>query len=410
MSRSRLLILICVVTEQASLVSPQVFQNMAIDNFSVLKGLGADKDEAPRDRQSSDSVSDIKRCIAQLVLKLALAASPSDGKMPGSLTEELIELLSRASPVHDRGLGSESSRGMPMQNSGNSFTLPSQSSESWQDGLALAVHRHADLKIEAIEKYIRQICHDLEKRCETVEAPLREAQAVSADLEQKNSGLEQAYHELQSELMSRDLQIADLEAQSKVDSDAASAEREDLIARLERAEEVLRETQAEMQRELLSLRNRQGQASIDNASVVARLEDDLDTEKNLRQEAEDRLAEAENQLEGRKQEASALRVKIESMQSKILGLEGDIQQGQQHLLRMTEATEAGSHREMALQQELQAARSKLEGSGRTIGELEQKLQDECENWQRQKDDFMREYQENATHARDEVSELTFGPT
>lgn len=278
----------------------------------------------------------------------------------------------------------------------------------WEESLRheLTVRAQADHTI--ISAAIHQVCSSLEKRCQDVETPLRAEQNKVAELENRCHEMEDAWSHLESELMNRDLHIADLETEAQRQSSDMQQEREMLHGRIDemqcRYEKALSNAHSGFRQEKSAYEAEMVALSSENA----RLSEDLEQSKNAAHSADLEIESLTTMLKDVKERLQHQTVEVQTFKLAKVELETRCADHEQSICRLQEQLRDLHQTQGKARQELEMQRTKnIEANNKTEDVLTD-LRELRKVYEKEREDFLTEFRENAAHARDELESARSG--
>lgn len=276
----------------------------------------------------------------------------------------------------------------------------------WEDGLRsiLAGRAHSDHNV--FSAAIHQACEDLERRCQDVEAPLRAEQAKAAEAERRCLEMENAYSQLESELMNRDLHIADLETEverQSTDLQHIRHERQEFIERVRAIESRLEETATNAQVQLQQLQAEHELKMLDLSSENARISEDLEREKSAGLTGFSKAEQLRARLEQIEEQAQRQSEHVDRLEEENGQLESRYEAQKQKMCTLQEQHSALLETQRLSRQDLDAQKAKSIEANNKSEDLLRSLRELREAYEKERADLLAEFRENASHARTEVS-------
>ncbi len=167
----------------------------------------------------------------------------------------------------------------------------------------------------------RKSIHDLESRCEDVERPLNESRRRHQALQQDYDALSEAFSQIESEQIDRNLRLEALEAEKEQiskDLESSRSAASDLAYRLTDMEAKLRTTELDAEKALKkTMQERQAEEVAHRASLAVR-EEELE-------ECRDHLRSLEQALDAKQKEAVAKQHDLDEALANVRQLEASIE-------------------------------------------------------------------------------------
>jgi hypothetical protein len=255
--------------------------------------------------------------------------------------------------------------------------------QDWRGRLKHELENQASYQQDSLIRTVAQICHDLESRCDTVEAPLRSEKERATALAEELCQSRACVESLEQKRVDDSLFLGTLEAEKtrlEKDNEELSVRLENLRIELEKsnsqADTALHEAEEAYHFKEVHLRSiiRQHEATIENYQKEQRilcektgaLSDKLSEEEAGRHE----LADQYNDLQKRFEREQAVfenqrhsNVRLEdhcnNLQVRLLELERELNEGKQSVIQAEEESAQIGRKAAALESNLQQTRTDL---------------------------------------------------
>nr|OQO18267.1 hypothetical protein B0A51_13881 [Rachicladosporium sp. CCFEE 5018] len=185
----------------------------------------------------------------------------------------------------------------------------------------VSVQQHLEAKTksehEELSRIFSNACADLERRCTEVEAPLREEEARSSELQHQYDDLMQAHEALQDEKRRADSHASAAEAErAAITKEVAEArsENDGLMLRIEELRTSVDKSQQEAREQIAKAKEAAELADIGHAATIAQQQEKLD-------EVQEKLQRVEGDLRKQTQHETDLLCNINTARSEADGLQ-----------------------------------------------------------------------------------------
>ncbi|KAK1054151.1 hypothetical protein LTR74_016015 [Friedmanniomyces endolithicus] len=216
-----------------------------------------------------------------------------------------------------------------------STPLPPDQRVDWR--VALEAHLVAEARSthDVLRRLFTSACQDLEKRCESIEQPLLDERANRLHLQEQYDQLQEAYTELEAQVVDRRLHYEALETERDTCFEEFRPERREADAR--RAEE----------------RNAKETADLQHATALSKMQEDMEELEERSESVNISLQLRETQIAKLSDEQRGSEAARESLQAQVDRLSNALQDKSAEVKRLesasSEATAQGARLEAALQ-------------------------------------------------------------
>ena len=349
-----------------------------VDEIANKRGESSDDDGSSGKFSTLGLKNELLSSICSLVLGAGLSPNNDDLK----LSPRLIPILLRGHAgsfkcgcevrnVHSRpklDVNLMSTRQLP--GSGPAST------QDWRTRLASEMQQEAGQRQQDMTSRIAAICADLEERCANVEEPLHAEQQNRAELESRLCDLEQAYGQLEGQVMDRDLTVSALETEhekSMISLAQHNTERNDLLQRIESAEERLREISNSARQEIERLQQQNQDKEMDNATALAFKQEALDLIKIELINSEQKLRESETQLEEQKHRCQQYEAETEVLRKSQATKQHELEEAMHKLSSANEQYAVEIRAAEFLRRDLEVERQSISEARKTSDDLRAQL-------------------------------------
>ncbi|KAK3707259.1 hypothetical protein LTR37_012260 [Vermiconidia calcicola] len=306
-------------------------------------------------RQSTYSVGQ-----ATLSLLLELHASSAEMTQPCSHVRNAARVAHPTQPIMETG------------------STPADAPLDWRQALGSHFKSRARYEHEQIAAVFAKACGELEARCEDVEKPLRESHEERNALQRQYDELNQAYANLESEGIDRNIRVNALETerdQCMGDLDAARVEAESLVRRVEELELSLQAARASAQEAVEEARRASESAEMQHDAAMARKEEQLeDLQAQLHTSADDLNATTE-ELHRLKKDLRDAGFAVETANNEAHRLRTVSNEQQASIQELKTANDGATERRKHLEAELQSVRGEmsaaLQAQQAKLGQIEE---------------------------------------
>lgn len=358
-----------------------------------------------RPGDGTETHPDLTSTLTELLLQTAVVAAGVGISIPPEIVSKLLHIHSiplqfGARQVITRPRDTLRS---PFFNSSKSPSI--DSNLSWQQNLAGVLQTKSADEHRAVVTAVTKICADLERRCVSVEEPLRAERKKHKELQSRYAELDQAYGQLESQLIDQDLNISGIEKEKADLSShikAAEVEKTDLLVRVDQAEARLQKAQQSARDEISRLQTRYEQMEVHHASVSARQQDDMEALEERVQELTNNHATAEAATKSEKQRVAEFSSKIQDLTDAQSVLRQDLQDKENNLQRMRQDLQSGEEGSLEYQKRIEEQHKATRRALDDVERLRTAMAEQRQAAAREKEDFIAEYQESAKQAHEEV--------
>ena len=247
----------------------------------------------PRDRFCSKTLDVTRHELAQGLSKLLLKAGwqttvDKRSSQTSLMVEKLFNRLEQGPEAQKHcEYGSQLSRSdVPFIKKHRSADFESNLSRQWDIRLTKVLQEDANIAQKRIVAFTQEICQDLERRCDTVEEPLRAAEARCLEKEDDLQIITTKMHHLEEELRMEQAKSAGLEtviSQLQNDNNDAEMTNGGILAELHRVRrelETWKEQGESRKRELAATREQAAAQSLQLEADLVELREVLAQEQN----------------------------------------------------------------------------------------------------------------------------------
>ncbi|PNS15991.1 hypothetical protein CAC42_4392 [Sphaceloma murrayae] len=386
------------IMSKDSNITPQQCNGMWTVNSGISSWLGK------MDEGDDGCVDGLQRAMARFLLHCAIVSSRSGAVISSPTISSLMGILSQASRPRSGAGYRWTKSSFHISSLPSKQTMVMRPGATWQDSLIVLMEKKAASDYEAIVGATASVCADLEQRCLNVEQSLRAERKRFLDLEKRHAELNEAFGQVESQIVDRDLRLAKVENEKRAldcKLEAARVEQDGLMVRVEQAEARLRRAQRDAKEEIVKLQHKLQDLQVGHASQIARQEEESDAlEERCQQlqiqndrmelhvrKLQDTIDESDKQKEDLSASRAALLTEIEQRVEASTNVHRDLQ--------------ASRERETELHDRVDGLQRQLQQSRQDIDRLRSRLDELKENHEREQADFLAEYRESAEHAREE---------
>jgi uncharacterized protein YsxB (DUF464 family) len=242
-------------------------------------------------------------------------------------------------------------------------STPDEAQLNWRQALDLQAQKHAHFECASISALFQTAVAELEQRCDTAEAPLREKERQYLELQSKYNDLNDAYANLENEGIDRDIR-----------SDALERERDQFANELESTKEGmerLQQTTSHLENELIDQRSRSNDALKDaqearenvqmqHAAALALKEETISNTKDELYAVSANLKEKSKQLENAREELLSVKTELEDLVNAKERLEHDHREQSANLHDISNELETMQIDKKNLEEEIQRIQAEFE--------------------------------------------------
>lgn len=358
-------------------------------------------------------VSRLASAFCSLILRSALAVQSNETPLPSNLIPGVLKRHGASRPAvpqchthhqHSRGLSHRQTLFVEVEGTPDN----GQAHLPWRERLVMKMQTQARDQQQGMIASFAEICRDLEVRCETTEAPLREQQEKLIDLQTRHEQLGKAYGELESQIMDRDLRVNALEAENDslaAELEASAVESQALMQRVEDATQELHRANEDARISLATARQERDKLELTHATTMACKQAALDETKEELQKSvretdslRSRLAHLE---EGGKQNDA----QHERLQSNVKDLESRLSEQREQFARAEDERKTLSNTLNLSRQEVSTIREEGRRLRLEKDSLTTELEDLKAASKRDMDRAMSAFEESMADSREEVSHV-----
>lgn len=255
----------------------------------------------------------------------------------------------------------------------------------WKQALDAHLQQRAQDEHGSISKIFAKACADLEKRCESIEQPVREERERYEGLQQQYDDLSRAYSELEAKAIEEGMRYDTLQREKETcetDLEAKDEEVDDLTHRVEGLQNRLRSQAEDAEQRMCNLRREREADALQHATAVASNEGEFEeVAERLTRLREDvsnshqALQRACDDLKDSKIESDALRAEIQSLRKAHSQQQDEISALDEVERALNEQQKRMAGQVEKLQSELAAAK---DGGRKEITRLQQEAADVAE--------------------------------
>ena len=179
-------------------------------------------------------------------------------------------------------------------------STPDHSAVNWREAVHSHLQSRAFSEQEKLNALFTNACADLEARCNDVQGPWREEQEERIALQKRYDDLSQAYAELETENIDRNIRFNALEMerdQGITDLETAREEVDRLTQRVDELEVSLRRAKSESEITVEEAKNAKEAVELEYATAFAKKEEEIEEMQGMLQNSSNELKEKEEELE-----------------------------------------------------------------------------------------------------------------
>ena len=282
----------------------------------------------------------------------------------------------------------------------------------WRARLVSEMQQQAEQRQQDLTSTVAVICAELEERCNNVEEPLRVEREQKRELESRLQDLEQAYQQLEVQLMDRELTVSALETENEksvYSLDQISAERVELLRKVSMAEEHLREVSQSARQEIAKLQEENRNREMDKATALACKREVLDSVQTQANNLQQRLLDSESELEAQKGHCQQVERQNEALRNSLITKESELEDTKHNLTHANTRHEEASKESEGLRRDLETQRESNAAAQRNSEDLRNQLNElrlsNRQDMERAEDDFHTRLDEERQRWRQEQERI-----
>ncbi|KAF4549297.1 Hypothetical protein D9617_22g066420 [Elsinoe fawcettii] len=341
------------------------------------------------------------RSLSTFLVQTAVIAARHGADVPIS---DVLQLLQSQQEPTSSEPKHWSRRPHPPRLFGDRESLQVDQNLSWQQNLQSALEVKSAAQHQGILTAVSSICADLEQRCNDFEAPLRAEKTKLQALQTQYEELNEAFGQVESQLVDRDVQLSNIESEKRTLSDQldeTNKEKTDLLRRIDEAEARLRKAQQSARDEITRLQHRHQETGVQHTAATARHQEETELLEERCSALVRKLQESNKALQDERDERERIASKLRSAED-----------ARSNLAEQSDLTTKAME---ALQEELAAAAQQKEDTLRRLiveseelkkfmsltARLQSDMEELRETTATEKADFLKEYRASADQARAE---------
>ncbi|KAL8903415.1 MAG: hypothetical protein Q9207_003936 [Kuettlingeria erythrocarpa] len=266
----------------------------------------------------------LQRKICTLFLKAALYSQQDALSLDTSVASTLLDKQAKQPPnistcqKYFKASYSRKAGHVVLFESGSTPDSHADSSSHWRERVKIDLQQNAEHQFQTIVRTMGNTCQDLERRCDEVERPLREAQGKSRQLQESVDASKLRIAELEEHNQEQKDFLDGIEQEkSELNEHVKSLEtvREDLLSQVDALRQALDEAIQEAENGAQSSINRIKELELVHAAALAERDEILETQHRHEQEVENKAERLEASAVGMRAEAVLTANKVEQLQA-----------------------------------------------------------------------------------------------
>ncbi|KAF2643460.1 hypothetical protein P280DRAFT_422344, partial [Massarina eburnea CBS 473.64] len=356
---------------------------------------------------------DLISSTVAMLLKAAFSSGVSETPFPQPMVVSLLEKQQHLPSVsnqctHSTSSGSHSPVSLFQQ---ECTPLSGIHLQDWRERLHSELQTQDHYQRDSIVRSVSRICHDLESRCETVEAPLRHEREKSNRFENEIVELKQQISDLEAKEWQAEqlFSVAESDIEHlEQENDELKAEKYSVYAELEQLKKECETAKIEAEQALRVVEETSSNQKIQLQSKILALEEDTHTSKENFDAAQQAINVLSKKLQDEEEKGKVL---ANQLQAQLCDTECDLHNEQQTntVSQQHQDLDRLTHETTNLQNQLQNTESELSTVSERLGDLQARhhelAQSSEEALEKLEEDYESDIRKSASKAEERYNQL-----